>query len=234
MVLGLAQHPDFKGGVLLLVPERMPYENEYPGSQAVAALRGAVDPLLRELNTVQEKLDEIRGTVHAAGSLLNLLVGLDVLRQAAAASSVRLTVVDEIRDMNTDDPGDGAPYQEAFSLCPGCGTLGDDIESEDEVSSLFLLGPGGESVSFYGADTFDDDEGHLRITVHATGFFVGIRHLGYEDFVGPTLVSPSDVGEVSGREALGAGKIELCRADEDRNWDDSFSSLKFFSAGCEG
>jgi hypothetical protein len=233
IVLGLARHDDFQGGTLLLVPERMPFENRDPGTQEANELRNLVGPLFEELNTVQEQLDEIRGTVRGAGFLLNLLVGLDTLRNVVATTDARLTVVDEIPNMNVDDPEDGAPYQEAFSLCAGCGTLGNDIESEDAVSSLFLLGTGGERVSFYGDQHFASGEGHLSISVFPTGFFVAIRDLGFEDFVGPTLVrDPSDVGSLAGREAVGAGKTEVCRADEDRDWEDSFSSLRFFGPGC--
>ncbi len=233
IVLGLARNPDFQGGLLMLVPERMPFDNREPGTQEANRLRELVGPLFSELGQAQEQLDQIRGKVHMAGSLLNLLVGLDTLRTAVAATSARLTVVDQISDMNVDDPEDGAPYQEAFSLCPGCGFAGNDIESNDTVSSLFLIGPGGGRVSLYGDQDFASGEGHLSILVSRAGFFVAIRNLAFEDFVGPTPVSdPGEIGGLAGREAIGGGRVEVCRSDEDRNWDDSFTSLRFFGPGC--
>jgi len=232
-VLVLARHKRFEGGLLFLVPGRLDdfFKNQAPGSQEVADLWERVQPLFTVLQSQQETLSRLRDKVEAASWFLNLFAGLDLLDGIMRSGpEFRLTVLNQdpylnqISNMNVDDPEDGAPYQEAFSLTTG---TFNDVESEDAVSSLFLVGPGPQGVQFFSDQNFDSGEGQIDVVLGATGFFVAIPNLAFTSFAGPDIVdSASDL--VSGRRTFGIGEVKPCEgAIDDDDYEDSFSSLRF-------
>lgn len=236
-VLVLAEHKKFEGGLLFLVPGRLDdfFKNQSPGDQEVADLWERVQPLFTVLQAQQETLAKLRTKVEAAAWFLNLFAGLDVLDGIMRAGpEFRLTVLNqqpylnEIRNMNVDDPEDGAPYQEAFSL--GTGTF-NDTESEDEVSSLFLIGPGSQGVQLFSDEGFDSGGGQIDVVLDHTGFFIAIPSLAFTSFAGPSLAdSAADI--TNDRRTFGKGEVKPCEgAIDDDDYEDSFSSLRFVVPG---
>lgn len=154
-LLAAFRHVDFQpthggedGFVLLFAPANSPLQS--------------VDHLKSTLAAVQEAVTAVK----AFGDLAAILPGISALTSGVTASPYFVFVAaDEIRNLNDITAIQRAWYE-------------NDIELEDEISSMVLIGEAGKVLDVYcetydeGADEHDDENGHFTLKVGANNFTV--------------------------------------------------------------
>lgn len=146
-VLAMFVDRPYRGPALIMVP----------ASSAVPDL-GALTGKVQELQTV---LNPVRSLARLAA----LITGLDELSALLANEPhIQFRKTDSIRNLN-----DITLVQRSWYEL-------NDIEAEDELSSLFMIGPRDRAVELFNDRSFDDGEGKFTLTV-GPELFAGVRDL---------------------------------------------------------
>jgi hypothetical protein len=148
-VLAMLVDKPFRGPALIMVP----------ADSAIADL-GALTGKLQELQNV---LNPVRSVARLAA----FLTGLDVLSTILGSEPhISFRKTDGIGNLNDITLVQRSWYE-------------NDTEAEDELSSLFMIGPRGRAAEFFNDRSFDTGEGKFTLTL-GPELFAGIRDLHRE------------------------------------------------------
>jgi hypothetical protein len=145
-ILACFVHPNFRGEVLLLVPDESPLAD---ASQVVAVI-----------NRLQRDLWPLRSVVWIA----SFLTGIGLLASALANEPrMAFTRADDVPNTNEIDLVTKRPWQ-------------NDIEAENNVSSIILIGPNDRKVLISNDREHRPNQGQFTLTVGDT-LFTAVRDL---------------------------------------------------------
>ena len=165
------------------------------------------------LTSVTEALDTLSTTIgslsHSVDAATFLVAELGGLRNA-------LTAADALRDGVKVRKGDQGNLNDiTLQQNP---IYSNDMEAEDEISSLLLVGPSARVVKFYNARWFKDDEGQMNVTI-GSDLLVRINDTNKD---APDSVPP---GRVYAAKVPGMGGV--WPANYDKTFHNEISSVKF-------
>lgn len=113
-----------------------------------------VQSVIDAIATAQTVVRTIKDSLYQANYLLP---NLDALALALQANPYEVKIV-----------FGNQPFLNDVTLQPATGIfgfLGNDMEAEDEISSVMLIGPHGRAAKFYNRPNFDDAEGQMNLSV---------------------------------------------------------------------
>lgn len=205
-VLALFPKPNFmpeRGALLVVVPEHSPFRE--------------AGELLRLIN----KLQGIMARLTAIPRFALFVLGLQRLAAAIQPPRLRFKVADEIDNLNqiklADIDVSYVRYHGADIF--DVGDAGNDMEAEDEMSSLMLLGLPGRRAECYNRREFKPGQGQMNVTTGAD-MFVALSDLKSPDPVPPPLDDPLHQGNPG-------VTIAAEPSDPDKAFNNELSSIAF-------